>query len=80
MSTQLRSSHPRPGDIVIYEDDGVGLLSSYQRSSHLTPLARDTAVQCAEFVAAIDHVDAWLTEDGSSFERLAAYRPAIRES
>ena len=68
---------PHSGDVVIYEEHGLGyLLSSFQRSSHLMPLAFDTAIRRASVVAAVHQVDAWLTEDGTTYQRVAHYRPS----
>ena len=75
------TTRPRPGDIVLYEEHGLGyLLSSFQRSSHLTPLAYDTAIPRAETAAALHHVDAWRTNDGTTYEKFAYYRSAPIES
>jgi hypothetical protein len=71
------SDHPRAGDIVVYKGPTSAetfLLSVFQRASQLSFCGRDEAMRDAVAFATKDHVDAWYTEDGEAYERMAAHR------
>ena len=45
------------------------------RDPHLTGERRTRAIECARALAHDRNVDAWITEDGTHFLRLATFRP-----
>jgi hypothetical protein len=69
--------HPRAGDIVVYKRPTSGeicLMSVFKRASPLSFRTRREARRDAVTSATLDHVDAWYTEDGQAYERMAAHR------
>ena len=68
--------HPCAGDIVVYKRPAAEmyLVSVFQRASQMSFYTRDEAMHDAVACATKDHVDAWCTEDGQAYERMAAYR------
>lgn len=68
---------PRSGDVVVYKGTASAetyLLSIFQRASHLSSCQRDEAMRDAMAFATRDHVDAWYTEDGQAYKRMARHR------
>lgn len=50
------------------------LVSVFKRASQLSFCTRRGAMHDAVTFATKDHVDAWYTEDGQAYERMAAHR------
>jgi hypothetical protein len=71
-----RGDHPCAGDIVVYKGPAAEmyLVSVFQRASQMSFCTRDEAMHDAVACATKDHVDAWCTEDGQAYERMAAHR------
>jgi len=71
------NGYPRAGDIVVYKRPAAGetcLVSVFKRASPLSFCTRHEAMHDAVTSATKDHVDAWYTEDGQAYERMAAHR------
>lgn len=77
MGGSSRPNAPRPGDLVIYRGDasaGTYVLSAFQHATQLTFRTYEDAVRDATAFAATNHVDAWYTVDGETYERTAGHR------
>jgi len=76
MSTP-NADNPRAGDIVVYKPTAPAeryVLSVFRHASQLVFRTHDEAMRDATAFATKDHVDAWYTEDGQMYQRMAMHR------